>query len=346
MIFHIFLPYLGANFNAFPNYMSIVSQNIKYLRRLNGLTQEQFSRKIGIKRSLVGAYEEARATPPLDKLKVIANCFNISVDALVKQDIRKLRQTPDMSFGFEKETDTKRSESTRSFEDVATEFLNKIQPISQIPTPKPSVFATEKPANEPVPVQPNSAYAAQTRSFEKQSTFSPPPKEDIRFETQQSSKTSKIPYVSLSQQYSYIKNIGNDTFGHQLPTFQMPYLLDSQLRAFEFADEFPIKNSIVFGEFVRNWELIKESAPYILVTKSYGIIYRRVFNQLAIKGTFFLSSDSISIPSKEISGADICEIWEVKGYFSMSIPQPPVSFDKIEKTIDELKFEVERLKRK
>jgi transcriptional regulator with XRE-family HTH domain len=49
--------------------MSIVSNNIKYLRRLNGLTQEQFARKIAIKRSLLGAYEEARANPNLTNLK-------------------------------------------------------------------------------------------------------------------------------------------------------------------------------------------------------------------------------------------------------------------------------------
>ena len=74
--------------------MSIVSNNLKYLRRLNGLTQEQFSRKIGIKRSLLGAYEEARANPNLDNLKKIASVFGISVDNLIKTDIRKIRETP------------------------------------------------------------------------------------------------------------------------------------------------------------------------------------------------------------------------------------------------------------
>ena len=53
--------------------MSIVSNNIKYLRRLNGLTQEQFARRIGIKRSLLGAYEEARANPNLENLNNIFN---------------------------------------------------------------------------------------------------------------------------------------------------------------------------------------------------------------------------------------------------------------------------------
>ncbi len=77
--------------------MSIVSNNIKYLRRLNGLTQEQFARKIAIKRSLLGAYEEARANPNLTNLKNMAAAFGVSVDNLLKSDLRKLRETPEMS---------------------------------------------------------------------------------------------------------------------------------------------------------------------------------------------------------------------------------------------------------
>jgi transcriptional regulator with XRE-family HTH domain len=77
--------------------MSIVSNNIKYLRRLNGLTQEQFARKIAIKRSLLGAYEEARANPNLTNLKNMAAAFGVSVDNLLKNDLRRLRETPEMS---------------------------------------------------------------------------------------------------------------------------------------------------------------------------------------------------------------------------------------------------------
>lgn len=77
--------------------MSIVSNNIKYLRRLNGLTQEQFARKIAIKRSLLGAYEEARANPNLTNLKNMAAAFGVSVDNLLKNDLRKLRETPEMA---------------------------------------------------------------------------------------------------------------------------------------------------------------------------------------------------------------------------------------------------------
>jgi len=77
--------------------MSLVSENIRYLRKLNGLTQEQFSRKINIKRSLLGAYEEGRANPNQQNIQAIAKAFNTTVELLTRQDLRKLRETPSLS---------------------------------------------------------------------------------------------------------------------------------------------------------------------------------------------------------------------------------------------------------
>ncbi len=71
--------------------MTLVSKNIKFLRKKSGLTQEQFSEKIGIKRSLLGAYEEGRADPRLNNLLNIAKEFNISVDVLISQNVADLQ---------------------------------------------------------------------------------------------------------------------------------------------------------------------------------------------------------------------------------------------------------------
>ncbi|MFD2571883.1 helix-turn-helix domain-containing protein [Spirosoma soli] len=77
--------------------MTLVSDNIRYLRKLNGLTQEQFSRKINIKRSLLGAYEEGRANPNQQNMQAIAKAFNTTVELLTRQDLRKVRETPNLS---------------------------------------------------------------------------------------------------------------------------------------------------------------------------------------------------------------------------------------------------------
>ncbi|MCO5286846.1 MAG: XRE family transcriptional regulator [Chitinophagaceae bacterium] len=67
--------------------MSQAGKNLKYLRKLRGWTQEEFAAKIGIKRSLIGAYEEERADPRLDVLQTLSEMFNVTLDELFTQDL-------------------------------------------------------------------------------------------------------------------------------------------------------------------------------------------------------------------------------------------------------------------
>ena len=67
--------------------MSQAGQNLKYLRKLRGWTQEEFANKLRIKRSLIGAYEEERADPRLDVLEIIAEMFKLSLDELLLKDL-------------------------------------------------------------------------------------------------------------------------------------------------------------------------------------------------------------------------------------------------------------------
>ncbi len=54
-----------------------------------GLTQEQMSVQVGIKRSLLGAYEEGRADPRISNLLKFAEIFNLPVDQLISYDLTK-----------------------------------------------------------------------------------------------------------------------------------------------------------------------------------------------------------------------------------------------------------------
>jgi transcriptional regulator with XRE-family HTH domain len=67
--------------------MNNIGKNIKYLRKQKGLTQTDLSIKLGIKRSLIGAYEEERAEPKIQTLKSISSYFEISLDYLVNYDL-------------------------------------------------------------------------------------------------------------------------------------------------------------------------------------------------------------------------------------------------------------------
>jgi transcriptional regulator with XRE-family HTH domain len=65
----------------------MVDRNLKVLRKRFGFTQAQFAEKLGVKRSLIGAYEEGRAEPKLSTLVNICQLFEVTLDQLVTQDL-------------------------------------------------------------------------------------------------------------------------------------------------------------------------------------------------------------------------------------------------------------------
>lgn len=71
--------------------MPVAGQNLKYLRKLRGWTQEEFANKLGIKRSLVGAYEEERAEPRIDVLEIVGDIFKVTLDELLLRDLTETK---------------------------------------------------------------------------------------------------------------------------------------------------------------------------------------------------------------------------------------------------------------
>lgn len=74
--------------------MSYLNDNIRHLRKERGLTQAGLAQKIGIKRSLVGAYEEHRAEPPVATMQKLSYLFQVPLDALINTDLSKDGTTP------------------------------------------------------------------------------------------------------------------------------------------------------------------------------------------------------------------------------------------------------------
>lgn len=67
--------------------MAIANKNLKYLRKLRGWTQDEFASKLKIKRSLLGAYEEERATPRYDVLETVCDMFKLTLDDILRKDV-------------------------------------------------------------------------------------------------------------------------------------------------------------------------------------------------------------------------------------------------------------------
>lgn len=61
----------------------IFVNRLKTLRKGNKKTQEDMSKILKIQRSTYGEYERGKITPPMDKIRFLANYFNVSVDYLM-----------------------------------------------------------------------------------------------------------------------------------------------------------------------------------------------------------------------------------------------------------------------
>jgi len=70
--------------------MDIVNRNLRFLRSKEGLTQREFAERLNLKQATVGAYEEGRATPPLNVLSDLSRLFKVSVDNLISADLSTL----------------------------------------------------------------------------------------------------------------------------------------------------------------------------------------------------------------------------------------------------------------
>lgn len=61
-------------------------ERLKALRIERGLTQDQLSEKLGIPASTIRRYETNKGIPDHDRIQVIADFFNVTVDYLLRRD--------------------------------------------------------------------------------------------------------------------------------------------------------------------------------------------------------------------------------------------------------------------
>ncbi|MCK0132243.1 LexA family transcriptional regulator [Flavobacteriaceae bacterium F08102] len=79
--------------------MKYIQTNIKHLRTSKNFSQELFAEELKWTRSMVGSYEEGRSEPSIDKLIELSNYFDIPIDILVKNDLRKADTTSFIQVG-------------------------------------------------------------------------------------------------------------------------------------------------------------------------------------------------------------------------------------------------------
>ncbi|GIV39329.1 MAG: hypothetical protein KatS3mg033_1129 [Thermonema sp.] len=340
--------------------MSLVSQNIRYLRRLHGYTQERLAQAIGIKRSLLAAYEDGRAAPNLKNLVRFARLFGITVDELITIDLAKVKRAasvvpegipkedapaPEAPL-FEEETEeadpAEEDDEPQWLEDDDNDFHEPPAPRFKKTNKGHSgkyLFDDDTEEDEP--------------SFDKRSTHEKKrpsateryPTLDELFEESPVSTSADIPLVRIHQLPDYLAYFEDNDFVQALPKIQLS-LLDrgKQYRAFESTEEMGFKNALFIGEYTRNWYRLHDRTPCLLLTQRHGLVYGQVENHLRDKG-YLLMLDG-EWEGMRFNLREIFEIWQVVLFISREVPMPSAQSEELMDMCMHLQKQLQRFLKK
>ena len=248
--------------------MSLAGQNLKYLRKLRGWTQEEFANKLSIKRSLIGAYEEERADPRLDVLEIIADMFKLSLDELLLKDL-----------------------SNNSGNYLAKRRQQKMM----------------------------------------------------------SADRNLIHFVPVKAAAGYLASYADSEFIDELNTFTLPMLSGGNYRAFEIIGDSMLptpSGSIIVGEKVESNNDIKNSQPYIVVSRNEGIVYKRVEKNNRAKNKLTLVSDNPQYQPYQVNAEDVVELWQAQMVISKVSQQQRWDVNSLASMVNNLQSQVSTLKKK
>jgi transcriptional regulator with XRE-family HTH domain len=240
--------------------MSFANQNLKYLRKLRGWTQQEFADKLRIKRSLIGAYEEERAKPNYDVLETICDIFKLSMDDLLRKDL------------------------------------------------------SENKGN----------YLAKRRAMKL------------------TGGRPDIPFVPMKAAAGYLNGYADPDYIDELNTFTLPMLSGGNYRAFEIMGDSMLptpSGSIIVGEKVDALDDVKSNFTYIVVSKSEGIVYKRI-------DKITLISDNPSYQPYYISSDDVLELWQASVVISRAVSQQRWDINQLANIVTNLHQQVSTLKKK
>jgi len=158
-----------------------------------------------------------------------------------------------------------------------------------------------------------------------------------------------IELVNEKASAGYTTGFADPEYLKVLPTFQLPFLSkQKKYRTFQISGDsmLPIPSgSLVTGEFVQNWNLVRDGQAYIILTLNDGLVFKIVQNLLKAEGKFRMYSLNPLYEPYDIEGKEIREVWKFVHYISSEIPEPNLPKEELTQTVLQLKRDVEMLKR-
>lgn len=158
-----------------------------------------------------------------------------------------------------------------------------------------------------------------------------------------------IPFVPVKAAAGYLAGYADPEFIDELNTFTLPMLAGGDYRAFEIVGDSMMptpSGSVIVGEKVESLEEVKSNNTYIVVSKTEGIVYKRMMKNNRLKNKYTMVSDNPAYQPYNVSAEDIVEVWQAQMIISKANTQQRWDVGQIANMVSNLQQQVSVLKKK
>ena len=131
---------------------------------------------------------------------------------------------------------------------------------------------------------------------------------------------SNIELVETKAEAGYLESFADPEYIRDLPKIGFPNIPQGTYRGFEIRGDsmLPMESgSIVVCSYVENIHDIKAGKTYIIISKSEGVVYKRVKNEKNTEKLILISDNDVYLPYA-INYGDIDEVWQYYAHLSFS----------------------------
>jgi transcriptional regulator with XRE-family HTH domain len=158
-----------------------------------------------------------------------------------------------------------------------------------------------------------------------------------------------IHFVPVKVAAGYLAGYADSDFIDELNTFTLPMLSGGNYRAFEIIGDSMLptpSGSIIVGEKITNMDDVKSNAACIVVSKSEGIVYKRIVKNSRIKNKVSLVSDNPAFQPYQVNTEDIAEVWMAQVVIGKVAQQQRWDVHSLANLVNNLQDQVSTLKKK
>jgi transcriptional regulator with XRE-family HTH domain len=158
-----------------------------------------------------------------------------------------------------------------------------------------------------------------------------------------------IPFVPVKAAAGYLNGYADPEFIDELNTFTLPMLSGGDYRAFEIVGDSMMptpSGSVIVGERIQNLEEVKTNQTYIVVSKTDGIVYKRIMKNNRQKNKLTFVSDNPTYQPYQVNAEDILEVWQANMILSKANTQQRWDVNQLASLVNNLQQQVTVLKKR